>query len=611
VSSFLTGRQSGGSLKLFKSIRRRMIFYNLAVIAVIVAVMGFFFSWFLHYFYMQTLRENLYIQARLTAALVEEMIEEETFPTAIDSLYEDLGAELGIRMTLIDGEGFVLADSDENPTIMENHIDRPEIIEVLQQEVGIASRYSATLEKDMYYLAVPLEGGDDESGEGNPFLIIRLALPLSAINQAMGNLRLFILVALFTAFLLASGVALILSRRITEPIGRISNASKAISGGNFDPPLEIEGQDELAELASNIKEMGRSLAGQIEKVTAEKNKLETVVNSMSNGIILTDREMKIELINPAAEMLFDLKDSEMIGVPLRKGLRYFNLSQSLKAVHDDGLSRVIELDIYYPRAAVLETHLLPVSGPASKIIGVLILFHEVTQLRTIEKMRSDFVANVSHELRTPLTAVRGYTETIIHENLSRRELTDFLQIIDRETKRLAELLDNLLDLAQIENEKGFVRKKRVNLKALIEEAVVNVEELRKQKGAILKIDFPDDEIAVEGNYEWLSQALINILENSIRHGRERGRVIAKLGCDQQTAFVEISDDGPGIPESDLPYIFERFYRVDKARSRKSGGTGLGLSIVKHIMEAHGADYQLQSTEGKGTVFRFSLPCCGR
>ncbi|HED23586.1 MAG TPA: sensor histidine kinase, partial [Firmicutes bacterium] len=414
--------------------------------------------------------------------------------------------------------------------------------------------------------------------------------------------------ALFAAFLLASVVALVLSRRITEPISKISNASRAIAGGNFTPSLEIEGQDELAELASNIKEMGRSLTVQIEKVTAEKNKLETVVNSMTDGIILTDREMRIELINPAAEKLFDLNGSKMIGIPLQKGLRYFNLSQTLKEAHEDGRSRIIELNLYYPRAAVLETHLLPVSGTTGRIIGMLILFHDVTQLRTIEKMRSDFVANVSHELRTPLTAVRGYTETIIHENLSSRELTDFLQVIDKETKRLADLLDNLLDLAQIENEKNFVSKKRIDFKILVEEAVEHVEGLRKQKGATLETDLLDAEIAVEGNYEWLSQALINILENSIRHGREKGTVKVKLGCEQQIAFVEVADDGPGIPETDLPYIFERFYRVDKGRSRKSGGTGLGLSIVKHIMEAHGADYHLQSVEGKGTVFRFSLPC---
>ncbi|MDY6827449.1 MAG: ATP-binding protein [Bacillota bacterium] len=596
---------------MFKSIRLRMIIYSLVVIAVVVAVLGLFFSWFLHYFYMQTLRDNLYIQARLAATLVEEMIEEESLPLSIDRLYEDLGAELGIRMTLIAADGSVLADSDENTVRMENHGDRPEIIEASREGLGIASRYSATLQEDMYYLAVPLqieETGTAADNSNSP-AIIRLALPLSAINQAMGNLRLFIIGVLFVAFLLASGAAIILSRKITEPIGKISDASRAIAGGNFSPPLEVGGQDELAELASNIKVMGRSLAGQIGKVTAEKNKLETVVDSISSGIILTDREMKIELINPAAEKLFDLKSSEMIGVPLRKGLRYFNLSQSLKAVHDDGRSRIMELDLYYPRAAVLETYLLPVTGAAGEMIGVLLLFHEVTQLRTIEKMRSDFVANVSHELRTPLTVVRGYTETIMQENLSRRELMDFLQIINRETERLADLLDNLLDLAQIENEKGLVRKKPINLKSLIEEAVDHVEELGKQRGTILKTDLPDNEVVVEGNHEWLSQALINILENSIRHGRENGMVTVELICKQQTAFVEVTDDGPGIPENDLPYIFERFYRVDKARSRKSGGTGLGLSIVKHIMEAHGADYQLLSTEGTGTVFRFSLPCC--
>ncbi|MGM0652937.1 MAG: sensor histidine kinase, partial [Bacillota bacterium] len=202
---------------------------------------------------------------------------------------------------------------------------------------------------------------------------------------------------------------------------------------------------------------------------------------------------------------------------------------------------------------------------------------------------------------------RGYTETILHENLTRQELTDFLQVIDKETGRLSALLDDLLDLAQIENEKGFVKKEPVNLKVTINEAVQIVNDLRTQKETTISKNLPAEEIIVGGNSEWLRQAVINILENSIRHGRQGGKIEVSLFKKNCTAEVTITDDGPGIADADLPFVFERFYRVDKSRSRKSGSTGLGLSIVKHIMEAHGADYSLQSTKDKGTTFTFTLP----
>ena len=591
---------------MFKGIRLRLIYYYMVVIAVVVIMMGTFFIWFLNYFYRQTLQENLYIQARLAASLVEEMIDRNAPPAEIDTLSKDLGRELGVRLTLVDAEGVVLADSAENPEMMDNHRNRPEIIEAMELEKGIAIRYSVTLEEDMLYMAVPL--GSALSNDGSrQIAVVRLALPLARINQAVSSLLLFIIGALIVSSLAAMMAAVMLSHRITGPIRKISNASREIAKGNFNPSLEVVGRDELAVLAGNITEMGQALNRQMEKVVGEKSKLETVVSSMTSGIILTDHDQNIELVNPAAEELFDLKGDTVIGTTLQKAIRYYSLHESLKAVIREGKPGVMEINLYYPRSAVLETYIIPVRGVEEKVIGILLLFHEVTHLRSLEKMRSDFVANVSHELRTPLTTVRGFTETIMHEELTREQLLDFLQVIDRETGRLSKLLDDLLDLAQIENEKGFVKKEAVDLGKLITEAVQRVEDLRQQKKAELVLDLPAENIFVEGNYEWLCQAIVNILENAIRHGVPEGRINVKLNNLGSQASVEISDSGPGIPEADLPYVFERFYRVDKARSRKSGGTGLGLSIVKHIMEAHDAEYSLESREGSGTLFRFSLP----
>ena len=592
---------------MFKGIRWRLILYYLVVIAVIVIAMGVIFTCFLNYFYMQTLQDNLYIQARLTASLVKEMIDRDAMPEEIDAYSKSLERELGIRLTLIDAEGFVIADSAENPSLMENHRDRPEIMEAKEGNTGIAIRYSVTLAEDMYYLAIPLESDFTAGYRDSTIAFVRLALPLAGINQARSNLVLFLIGALIISSVLALVAAVIFSEKITGPIRKISAASKMIAEGNYNPVIAITGADELSELALNIKEMGQSLSKKMEQVLWEKSKLETVVSSMTSGIILTDKDQKIELINPAAEELFELRSDQAVGQPVQKVIRYHVLNENLRAGYRDGKSRLIEINLYYPRTAVLETHIMPVRDTENEIIGIILLFHEVTKLRSIEKMRSDFVANVSHELRTPLTAVRGYTETIMHEDLKREQLLDFLEVIDRETNRLSVLVDDLLDLAQIENEKSIIKKAAVNLSVMINEVIQRVAVLQKQRNVVITTDLPPENMLVEGNFEWLCQALVNILENSIRHGYPEGEITIKVSSAGAEAVVEISDNGPGIPEADLPYVFERFYRVDKARSRKSGGTGLGLSIVKHIMEAHGADYSLESSEGRGTIFCFSLP----
>ncbi len=593
---------------MLKGIRGRLILYYLIVIAVVVVSMGAFFIWFLNYVYLQTLQENLYTQARLASALIGEMGERGAQQVEIDALAKDLGQELGLRLTLIDYSGRVIADSAEDPLVMENHLSRPEVLDAINLGRGLSSRYSITVSEEMYYLAVPLRDGQVEADLNTiPNAIIRLALPLASINQALSNLKLFIIGILGLSSLLAFVAALILAQRITGPIHQIKSATQAIAAGDFAPVIKVNSRDELNDLANMISKMGNNLKEKMDQVVREKNKLEIVISSMSSGVILADRDLMIELINPAAEKLFDVKRDEAVGFPLQKIIRNYTLYENLKAVKDENRAKVIEIYAYYPRSAVLETYLLPVTGSGEDLIGILLLFHEVTHVRSLEKMRSDFVANVSHELRTPLTAIRGYTETILHEELQAEQLKSFLQIIDRETLRLSDLLNDLLDLAQIENEKGFVKKETVDLKKMINEAVVRVELLREQHQVQIECLLAAENLAVSGNYEWLCQALINILENSIRHGKSGGTIKISLSKNQASAVLEVCDDGPGIPEADLPYIFERFYRVDKARSRKSGGTGLGLSIVKHILEAHDAQYQIKSREGEGIVFSFTLP----
>ena len=596
------------NLNLFTGIRWRLISYYLVVIAVVVLVMGIFFISFLNVFYRDNLRANLFAQARLAAALVQEVEARNGPETDLDVLCVNIGQSLGLRVTLIAADGTVLGDSAENPLQMENHLNRVEIEEALQKGAGSASRYSSTLQKDMFYAALLISKDGPPQAEQrllNGF--IRLAVPLSEIHAAISKLQLFIFLALIVSTVAALLVGSALSVRITGPLRVISTAARSIAGGDFEPDLEVEGRDEMAGLARTIGEMGRSLNKKVQQILLEKNKLDAVINAADSGILMVDRKLRIELINPAAEKIFALPREDAVGAPVQSALRYYSLFENLKGVYDDGRPRYFELSLFYPRMITLQVSLVPVIGVRGDVMGVLALFHDITLLRSVEQMRSDFVANVSHELRTPLTAIKGYTETILHQDLTGEELSDFLDIVDRETGRLARLVDSLLDLSAIEGQKATVTKEAFDLVELCKKALLDLEEARCQKKITVQTSLPPQPVYVYGNQEWLRQALVNIIDNSIKYGYPEGIIKLSIQELKEIIAVEISDNGPGVPEADLPYLFERFYRVDKSRTRKSGGTGLGLAIVKHILEAHGASYVIESKPGGGTTFRFSLP----
>jgi two-component system phosphate regulon sensor histidine kinase PhoR len=594
---------------LFSGIRGRLISYYLAVIAVVVLGMGAFFVWFLDYFYMENLRAHLFSQARLSSALVLELLARDASREKLDGLCKELGHELGLRLTLVAPDGVVLGDSVELPERMENHLERPEIQEALRSGRGTAARFSTTVGEEMFYAAVTLPpvNGKDPSSSAGPVGFIRLALPLSAIHAAVRKLRLFILAALLASTLAALAVGAALSMRITVPLHKIAAAARAIAGGNFEPPLDTSGRDEIAGLARTIGEMGLALRIKVQQILLEKNKLDAVIFSMSSGIVLVDSQMRIELLNPAAEKMFQVSRETATGAPAQAALRYQSLNDNLHQVYADGTPRSFELNIYYPRPMTLQVSLVPVAGARGETVGVLSLFHDITSLRSLEQMRSEFAANVSHELRTPLAALKGYAETILDRNLDQEHLEDFLRTIDREADRLVRLVDALLDLSRIEEEKGAIQKEELDLAFLTRSALEGLEGLRRQKGIKLETTFPCGPVLVNGNADWLRQAIFNIAENSVKYGHPGGTVKVELIRDAAKAVMKITDDGPGIPAADLPHIFERFYRVDKARSRKTGGTGLGLAIVKHILEAHGASYVIESEAGRGATFRFTLP----
>ncbi len=590
----------------------------------VVITMGGVFIWFLHYYYMESLQSSMLIQSRIMAELALKIISEDNYETKIQSLCDRLGNELGVRFTIINHDGVVLGDSGEDPRNMDNHLDRPEVKEALTSEEGYSARYSDTYGEDLFYVAVPIgdepgysRGGEGERegvGNGNIRGVVRLALPLTGIKQAIFRLQGFVVAALIISGLSAVTLGVLLSNKIINPIRNIRMLAGNIAAGRFDslPEKEDMGKDEIADLNRTLMRTGRALEEQMNRLMIEKNRLETVLYSMSAGIILVNHKLNIEIINPGAEELLGVKRDKATGEPLLSILRFNLLYENINAVINDGHSRNFEMSIFFPEIRIVQASLIPVTGEYGHLESILALFHDITFLRSMEKMRSEFAANVSHELRTPLTTISGYTETILtRKGLGREHLDEFLEIIARETRRLSVLVDSLLDLSRIEEQKGIVKKQVINFKNIIRQVVREMNETARRKRVSLEIDMPDDDVYIQGNPEWLRQVVFNILENAINYNHQNGtvwvRVLLNPGSGTGRMTFEVEDNGPGIPRLDLPRVFERFYRVDKARSKKLGGTGLGLSIVKHILDAHGAEYSLHSEENKGTVFRFTLP----
>jgi len=436
--------------------------------------------------------------------------------------------------------------------------------------------------------------------------IFYLAAPLSEPGAFVTKIIIFTLSALTVSALAAMLLGRTLSVRFIDPLKDFSAAARSIAAGNFNPELKVAGNDEMSGLARTIREMGSALQIKVQEILLEKNKLDAVINAADSGIVMIDCSYKIELINPAAEKIFTVSKEETTGVPVQTVLRYYSLFENLQKVCRDGSARNFQMTLYHPRSMILQASLVPVVGSDRNVKGVLALFHDITALRTLEQMRSEFVANVSHDLRTPLTAIKGYTETILDQDLTGEERADFLHIIDREAGRLVRLVDALLDLSAIEGLKETIKKEALDLVALCKKSLHDLEEAYLHKKMTVHTFFPAEPAYVYGNTDWLGQVLFNVLDNSIKYGTNGGTINLQVDQSGDKVRVTISDNGPGIPETDLPYIFERFYRVEKSRNRQGGGTGLGLAIVKHILEAHGSVYSIDSEPGQGTVFRFTL-----
>jgi two-component system phosphate regulon sensor histidine kinase PhoR len=505
---------------------------------------------------------------------------------SLDIMVKDLGVKIDTRITVIDTTGKVLADSENDPETMENHKARKEITVALEGRVGQALRYSRTVKKEMLYVAIPV--GDQTSIPG----VLRVSLYASEINALLSSLQHRVIIVTLVIIMISLCLAIIFSRNISRPLRRLVDASRRVARGDFEASIISKNRDEFKELSDSFNDMVSQLKRLITDLTKEKETLDTILNSIQEGIVVMDKSGRIQLYNESFRKITKAQSIE--GKFLWEVMRSTKVSSMIENLNTatQQFSDEIELDS--------KNYLCSISFLSSSAQIVLTL-HDVTEIMRLSTIKKDFVVNVSHELRTPLTAIKGFVETLEEEEPDQSKR--YLDIIKRHTERLISIVKDLQLLSELEA-KEKLELSEPKLGELLVPIVRMFEPQLTAKGLNVKLDAGNIVVSVDAfKFE---QVFINLLDNSIKY-TEKGKIKISAEQDTKETRIIVEDTGIGIPKEHIPRIFERFYVVDKSHSRKMGGTGLGLSIVKHIIQVHGGSINIESEVRSGTKVIIKLP----
>ncbi|RST58536.1 PAS domain-containing protein [Siminovitchia terrae] len=521
----------------------------------------------------------------------------------LQSKVKELAAPVTSRVTVIDRNGKVLADSEDNPSSMESHASRPEVSQVIKEgkESGISTRYSHTLGYSMMYTAIPVKIDGEVKG------VVRVALSLENIEKAIRHLRNTLTIVLFAALLLTALIGIRIAKGIAKPVEEMMFVSQKLKDKDYTARVSMRPKGELGQLANAINVLAASLKSQMETIQENEQRLSGVLRNMMSGVLFVDKNGKILLANRAIGCMLDADPEAFTG------------KQHVEIVKNAGLSRLIarclneqteirdEIQFYYPNERILDAHLAPYVGENGELKGIVAVLHDITDIRRLEKMRSEFIANVSHELKTPITSVKGFTETLLDGAMEDKEaLHHFLGIIHKESERLHRMINDILHLSKIEQHMIPLEVENVNVAEVVDRVADTVRKDVEKKG--LELHLPvERECWVKGEKDRIQQIILNLVSNAVSYTPAGGRITVSLADIEDEVAISVKDTGIGIAKKDLPRLFERFYRVDKGRARNSGGTGLGLAIVKHLVESHQGKIEVKSEEGRGTEFIVTLP----
>lgn len=505
----------------------------------------------------------------------------------------------GSRVTLMDKSGRVLCDSDRNPSLMDNHINRPEIRQALSEYEGSSIRYSKTIGHDFLYVARKIVKDSQPTG------FIRLAVPLVEVNRTINALRLELNLVLIM-ILIVSGIIIVWqTEKIRKFVNQITEYSGAIARGLLKKRLYLGDAGEFTELAYNLNYMAGELESSLKTKDEETNRLKVILRSIPDALLLININGIIELSNNAARSLFG--SDQLEGKPFIEVVRSADFSNLIEKVMEKRLPDSAEIVIDIPEERYFSVRVSPLSYRVGVLAAIVAIFHDTTHIRKLEQMRRDFVANVSHEIKTPVTAIKGFSETLLDGAINDRQNAEkFLNTIKRQGERLNRLVEDLLTLSKIELRETRMNKRQINFSGVVDNVIQTMVIQAAEKNITIKKNMADTSIQVNADKDRLIQILLNLVDNAIKF-TEKGEVEIGMAEDGEKHFFYVRDSGIGIPEKYMSRLGERFFRVDPSRSRELGGTGLGLAIVKHLIKAHGWEMRIESKFGKGTIVKVFYP----
>ncbi len=541
------------------------------------------------------LKSQLVNEAELVANISTPDFADPAQQANLNTLAQTIGTEIHTRITFVALDGTVLGDNDQATASMENHATRPEVEAALAGGIGQDTRYSTTLHEYMMYAAAPVISQGQEVG------VARVALPLTVVESSINSEVLTIGSAIVIAAILFILIAALIAGMITRPVRQITQAAVGIAAGNLDQQIQIRTNDEIGRLAHAFNEMSQNLKKTMAAIVDERSSLATVLTNLTDGVVMTDSEEKILLANPAAERFFNFKETSVAGLPLIEAVHDYEIDEVVKKCLNTTHEQTVQLESNGRFIRVIAVPIAP-----GRTSSTLVLFQDLTELRNLQTMRRELIGNISHDLRTPIAGIKAMVETLRDTALDDKQAAlDFLTRINNEVDRLTQMVAELTELSHIETGKAELRRVPTNINLLIEEVAAQMNPLAESKPVTITTDLNANLPVIKVDRNRIRQTLTNLVHNAIKFNNPGGKVIISTNYNTESVIVNVSDTGMGISKEDMPHIFERFYKADKARSQ--GGSGLGLAIAKHTIQAHGGNISVKSEEGKGSSFSFNLP----
>jgi two-component system phosphate regulon sensor histidine kinase PhoR len=580
----------------------RLFVSYLWVPIVVLLLIGLYGSDVVQQLFRDQAKVDLEARARLAGESIDALLQKNQ-AGQVDALCKRLGDSTDTRITVVLPSGEVIGDSHENPRDMDNHQQRPEIQAALAGRTGRSERFSTTEQEERLYAAIPLMRGDA------PAAVVRTSMPVTALTRTLGMVRNHVVVAALIGALTYAVISLLISRRMSRPLEEIKAGAERFAAGELNHRLRIAGSEEVGAVAEAMNHMAEQLNERIQTVVRQQNEREAMLSSMEEGVLAINNQSRILSLNKTCAALLGGEAHKLQGHAVYEVIRKPELLEFVERALASPAPVDAEIRIGGQQSRWLSAHGAALHDSQRGKIGVLIVLHDVTRLRHLEEVRSDFVANVSHELRTPITSIKGFVETLMDGALEDRDnARRFLQIMLRQVNRLDAIISDLLSLSRIE--KG-TDEQRIELAAepvgaVLRAAVEMCEKKAADKQIPIELVCPDDLVG-QLNAALVEQAVINLLDNAIKYSESGATVQISAQREETELVIRVQDHGCGIEARHLPRLFERFYRVDKARSRDLGGTGLGLAIVRHIALAHRGTVSVQSTVGIGSTFSLRLP----